>query len=92
MSWSIQAVGKPKAVAIKIAEAMTVNKCAEPEETLRQGVGVLIAASLAAMPDTDAVRINAFGSQSNCYVDGKSSGKFTNSLKVEIEPIYGFVE
>ncbi len=90
MSWSVNAVGKPLAVAVKLAKDFAGNKCNEPEETIRQIVGTAIAAALKAYPETHAVKVDASGSQ-----QGGSTGPqptYVNQLSVKIEPIYGFVE
>lgn len=90
MSWSVSAIGKPVAVAAKVAKDFAAYKCAEPEETIRQMVGTAIAAALKAYPETHAVKVDASGSQ-----QGGSTGPqatYVNQLSVKIEPIYGFVE
>lgn len=89
MSWSVNAVGKPKAVAAKLAEAFSKNPCSEPEETIRQSVAGAIAAALQVYPDDAAVNVEANGSQS---VNGSNPEKATNSLTVKIQPLFGFVE
>lgn len=88
MSWSVTAVGKPRAVAAKLAEQFERNPCAEPEETIRQSVAGIIATSLAAMPEASAVQVEAHGSQS---YDGATESH-TNTLGVNIKPLYGYVE
>lgn len=86
MSWSYYATGKPQAILAKIDEEFARYRCVEPEETMRQGVCAIIKTSLGAMPESSAVGIQASGSQSS------AEGKHTNTLKLSIEPIYGFVE
>ena len=92
MSWSISAIGKPAAVASKVAAELAANKCNEPEETIKSLVGQAISTALGAMPDSYAVKLAANGSQSGEYKNGEYTGKFVNNLSVSIEPIYGFVE
>jgi hypothetical protein len=87
MSWSVSAIGKPTAVAAKLADAFTKNPCAEPEETIRQGVASAIAVALKSFDGTMAVRVDASGSQST-----NNGVPTSNQLSVKIEPIYGFVE
>jgi len=87
MSWNISGTGKPAALAAKLAGDFAKNKCQEPEETIRQGVGLIIAEALKVYPETLAVKFDAGGSQ-----QGHSDGKYTNALSVNIEPVYGFVE
>lgn len=93
MSWSVQAVGKPAAVAEKLAADFAKIKCSEPEETIKNSVASIIATSLAAYPAEFAVKVDACGSQSPSY-DAKSSqldGGQINNLTVKIEPLYGYV-
>lgn len=91
MSWSVAAIGKPAAVAQKLAEEFSKNPCSEPEETIRQNVAKIVATSLGAFPPNFAVRVEAGGSQS-CPDSTKAPKEFTNALTVKIEPIWGFVE
>jgi hypothetical protein len=91
MSWNVVAIGKPAAVAAKLAEEFSKNPCSEPEETIRQAVAGIVATSLSAFPPNYAVRVKASGSQS-CPDFNKAPNEKTNQLIVEIEPIWGFVE
>lgn len=91
MSWSIGAIGKPAAVAAKLADDFSKNPCSEPEETIRQSVASIVATSLAAFPPNYAVRVEASGSQS-CPDFSKAPNEKTNQLIVKIEPIWGFIE
>src|SRR5436305_369581 len=43
MSWSASAIGKPTAVAAKLAKDFAQVKCTEPEETIKQGVASIMA-------------------------------------------------
>ena len=97
MSWSFNAIGKPAAVAVKARKDLSAVKCSEPEESLKESVIASIELACSAMPDDPAVSITASGSQSPSYkLEGghyrEVAGKLTNSLKLDIEPIYGFVE
>lgn len=87
MSWSFYGVGKPAAVLNKAKTELPKCRCSEPEETIKSKVIDIIEICLAAYPDASAVQIDANGSQSN-----DSDGKTTNSLVVNIKPLYGFVE
>lgn len=87
MSWSVSAVGKPAAVKAKLAEAFAKNPCAEPEETIRQGVAVTIGIALDSFSESSAVQVSAGGSQST-----NDNKPISNMLNVKIEPLYGFVE
>lgn len=91
MSWSIYKTGKPKAVAAAIAAELEVNVCPEPEQTARHNIGLAIAACLAAMPEGSAVTVSASGSQNSPDYGDLSKGA-TNTIKLEITPIYGFIE
>lgn len=86
MSWSFYGMGKPEALAKKAREDMTCQKCSEPEESIKDMALAIIEKSLMAMPAASAVRIQASGSQS------KDERGATNTFKLDIEPIYGFVE
>ncbi len=94
MSWSCHLIGKAPRVAEAVVEALAKVKCSEPEESIKTKVGEIVAASIAAMPEAAAVKIEAMGSQSQAYDSaGKTvPGKVTNSLTLKIEPIWGFVE
>lgn len=61
-------------------------KCSEPEETIKTTAAMAVQRALEAFPADHAVRVEASGSQSPAG-DG-----YTNSLRVEITPIWGFVE
>jgi hypothetical protein len=87
MSWHVSAVGKAPAVATKLAADIARMKCAEPEEAIKNSIAEVIAKALSAFPPDCAVRVEARGSQSPAPND-----KFTNQLKVSIEPLWGFVE
>lgn len=87
MSWSVNAIGKASAVAAKLAQQFAGIKCTEPEESIKNTVAGAIATALGAFPEGTAVKVIASGSQS-----GGTDGKATNSLAVQIEPQWGFVE
>jgi len=91
MSWTVAAIGKPAAVAAKLAADFAKNPCSEPEETIRQAVAGIVATSLAAFPPNYAVRVEASGSQS-CPDFSKAPNEKTNQLSVTILPLWGFVE
>ena len=87
MSWSINAVGKPAAVAKSCREQISGYKCAEPEEAVRQMIVEAIEAACKGFNDSTLVRVNANGSMYTA--DGASQ---YNSASLTIEPILGFVE
>ncbi len=91
MSWSVLAVGTPAAAAASIEKQFAQQSpCSEPEESVRQSARGLIAAALAAQDPGGAVKANGFGSQS-VWTDTGGVKHATNSLKIEVEPISGFL-
>jgi hypothetical protein len=92
MSWSVSAIGKPAAVAAKVKEDLAGYKCVDPEEDVKHAAGAVILHALKAQAPDTAVRVNASGHQGTMYgPDGKSTG-IHNTLRIEVEPIHGFVE
>lgn len=91
MSWSVNAVGKPAAVAAKLAIDFSRITCSEPEQTIKNHVAESVAVALAVFPPNYAVRVLASGSQ-GCPDSSKAPEEKYNQLSVSIEPIYGFVE
>lgn len=87
MSWSVSAVGKASAVAARITDDIARTKCSEPEETIKNNVGGVIATALGAFPPSTPVRVDASGSQSTLDPE-----KPVNQLSLRIEPIWGFIE
>lgn len=87
MSWSVSAVGRPKAVAEKIAADLKRITCVEPEEQIKNKLGEAIALALAAFPAESAVSVEMNGSQ---YSPGP--GVASNTFSVSLKPIYGFLE
>jgi hypothetical protein len=91
MSWSFSAIGKPAAVAKKIADELEKYPCSEPEQSIRHKVGEALQVALAAFPGNAAVQIDASGSQST-QSGANEPNTAINNLSVKIQPIYGFVE
>lgn len=92
MSWSVNAIGKPTAVSARIAKEIAAIKCTEPEESIKNLVGAMVSAALAAYPDFYAVKVEANGSQSPGYSpDTHQSTGLVNSLSVSIVPFYNFL-
>lgn len=86
MSWSFSATGRPKAVAEKAKAYLAGVKCAEPEESIKNKIGNIIDMALMSFPESGAVKITCNGTQS-------PQGTFAlNSVRLEIEPLWGFVE
>jgi hypothetical protein len=92
MSWSFYAVGKPAAILNKARTELERIKCSEPEETIKNKVLDILVASLLAMPASSAISVKASGSQSSEWKDNAATGKQSNTLILQIEPLYGFVE
>ena len=90
MSWSANMVGKPKAVAAKLARELSWFKCEEPEESIKNAVSAALAAALAAFPPDLPVSIVANGSQQ--VTDVNKPAELQNYLYVELKPLYGFIE
>ncbi|OHC35503.1 MAG: hypothetical protein A2Y50_09090 [Pseudomonadales bacterium RIFCSPLOWO2_12_59_9] len=89
MSWSVSAIGKPSAVAEKLASQFAAIKCMEPEETIKNHVASAVAVALKAFPASYAVKVDASGSQSTSHAE---PGVASNQLSVKIEPLWGFCE
>lgn len=89
MSWSVNAIGKPKAVAEKTEKDFVQSHvCDEPEETVRQAARAAIAAALAGNTNPAvAVQVTASG-----HMGKNDIGEAYNDLSIHIAPIYGFVE
>ena len=86
MSWSVSAIGRPPAVAAKVADEISRYKCVDPEEGVKQAVGAALAAALAAQDPASVVKVTASGHQQG------SGETAVNTLRVEVEPIFGFIE
>lgn len=89
MSWSVVGMGKARALAAKLEGDFARSKCAEPEETVKNLVASAVAKALAAFPPDHVVRVEASGSQ---LQPDHAKQEFNNNLKVEIAPVWGFVE
>lgn len=88
MSWSISAVGSAPAVAQKIREDLerSASHFSEPEATVCRNIANVVDSALSAFPDSSAVRVSGHGHQST------TDGKATNTVRLEIEPIYGLLK
>src|ERR1700753_264844 len=67
MSWSFNSIGKPKAVLALAHKQLEAIHLSEPEQTIKGQVLAMLDASLPAMPESSAVRVEASGSQSPVY-------------------------
>ncbi len=92
MSWSVSAIGKSDAVAKKLAAEFTsIAYLKGPEAGVKDAAAAVVAVALAGQIPPTAVKVNCCGSQSTTTAKDGST-LHTNSLKIEIDPIYGFVE
>ena len=86
MSWSVSAIGKPEAVAVKLAAELSgIKYLSGVEAEIKDLIAGVIAK---AVGDTVgmAVQVIANGSAST------GTGTKSQSIEIEIRPIYGFVE
>lgn len=92
MSWSVSAVGKSDAVAKKLASDFTLlSPCREPEESIKQAAAALLVVALAGQIPATAVKVTASGSMS-VSSSKDAPDKVTNQLRIEIEPMWNFME
>jgi hypothetical protein len=91
MSWSVSAIGRAQAVKVRMSSELddVCSRLAEPEKSVAMAAWALIAATCDAQVPDSAIRLTASGSQSS-YGTGDGR-KLTNNVKVEVEPILGFL-
>lgn len=92
MSWSVSAIGKPAAVAAKLAgDFARIPPMQEPEETGKNAAATAVAAIVPAFPDSHVVRVECNGSQ---YTpdSSKAPDKKVNQLTVKIETLGAIIE
>ncbi len=93
MSWSVSAVGKSSAVKARLVKQ--IDDCCrhlvEPEKTVAQAASAALCAALDAHIPDAAVKASAFGSQATIRT-GEMPDRVMNSLRIEVEPISGFLE
>lgn len=90
MSFSTSGMGLAPAVAALIAQDLAGVKCVEPEETSKNAAGELIAAALAAYPESMAVRVDISGHQ---YTpDASKPAETVLTMKFNIEPLGHFAQ
>jgi hypothetical protein len=92
MSWSFNAVGKPLAVLKAAKDQFMQYSCAEPEETIREKFFEILEISLDSYPESSAVQVSASGSQSPAVTSETDRPRFYNSIKVDVQPLWGFIE
>ncbi len=91
MSWSVSAVGKPKPAAAKLAaDFAKITYCSAEETAVKDSAAACVAAALEAHTDPKSVvRVYASGSESTDTIGDVKHRR--QSLKIEIEPIHGFI-
>ena len=83
MSWSVNAIGKPAAVAAKLIEEFSRPPCVQPEEDVRQAAAAVVFAAVKAQAANSAVVVIASGNQTPIYgSDGKPTGEVQNTLSI----------
>jgi len=88
MSWSINAFGKIPAVTAKVAnEFEKITYLSGPEAELKEAASEFVGKILKANTVKGAIRVDCSGSGSNHPSDGSSQ-----TIKIDISPIFGFVE
>ena len=92
MSWSVSALGKPAAVAAKLAEQFArIPLMQEPEETGKQAAAMAVAAIVPAFPDSYVVKVECNGSQyTPDYL--KAPSEKVNSLNIVISTLGAILE
>jgi len=83
MRWSIHANGDARSVAAQVAESMSKQKCAEPEESIKAAALVVIQRVIEATPEGRQITVSAYGSQSR--VDSDPPGKASNSISLTVQ-------
>jgi len=92
MSWSVSAIGKPAAVAAKLATDFSkIPAMQEPEETGKNAAATAVAAIVPAFPDGHVVRVECNGSQ---YTpdSSKAPDKKINQLNIKIDSLGAILE
>ncbi len=88
MSWSVSALGKPEAIAKKLAEDFAKITYLVPEEAaVKDAIADVVAKTLLTQAKGTAVDVSASGSLSTFVKGGK-----LHSVNLSIKTIYGFVE
>ena len=96
MSWSVGAIGKPEAVAKKLAaEFDNIKHLEGPEDLLKMRVADLVAVALAAYtgPEHSKMHEQKYAVQVTASGSGMAHGDHkTQTLSLEIKAVYGFCE
>ncbi len=92
MSWSVSGIGKPAALAAKLADDLArIPPMQEPEESGKKAAVLAIVNIVPAFPPSSLVRVEAYGSQ---YTpdSAKAPDVKINSLMIKIESLGSIVE
>lgn len=92
MSWGVSGIGRPAALAAKLAvDFAGIHKMEEPEQTGMEAAAKAVAAIVPAFPKTSLVRVECNGSQ---YTpdSGKAPTEKINQLTIKIESMGTLVE
>jgi hypothetical protein len=99
MSWSVAAIGKKNAVEASVAKQFANGTCKEPEQSLKVQAAALVAAVIAASPDTAVLKVTASGCANSVavYEEGSTTKvidwkQTEQTLSIAIENVWGFVE
>lgn len=100
MSWSVSAKGKKPAVAAAVDSQFNSATCQEPEQSLKEQARALVAALMTATEDTAVLSVEAAGTAHSIAVYGDPERpnavtewkQLRHSIKISVEPIWGFVE
>lgn len=91
MSWNVTAVGKAGALRAHVAKEFKKVICAEPEQSIAMGLATVIDIALASFSEDCSVCIQSYGSQAQPDFRNRPD-KFTHTVALQIETLYGFVE
>jgi len=86
MSWSVSGIGKPRALAVKLAAqfaALDGMNMADPEQFCKNNAAMSVAATLAAFPANRLVRVEAWGSQYTPDREKPDERLHTHMLKID---------
>ena len=91
MSWNVTAQGKAGALRSYYVDEFGKIKCAEPEQSIAMKLGEAVDIALASFPENFPVKVQAYGSQGQPDFH-KMPNKFSHTISLQIESIYGWKE
>lgn len=91
MTWHYTGIGKPTAVYNQAVHQLNhqLKHMQEPESQLLQKFLSILATISGTYPEASVIKVTASGRQ---YKPNNSEDGIYNTFKVDIEPVYGFVE